>query len=90
MLAKEELPLERWHELLSLIDRLCHSQDSNERLVRTCCMLYVNGNENGIFLCGVTMPVRPRGYVFMNLCYLLFNRQEYSCSALYWIAQVNM
>ena len=36
MLAKEELPLERWKDLLSLIDQLCHSGDVNERLVCAC------------------------------------------------------
>ena len=36
MLAKEELPLERWNDLLSLIDQLCHSGDVSERLVRAC------------------------------------------------------
>lgn len=32
MVAKQELPLERWSGLLSLIDRLSHSEDVNERL----------------------------------------------------------
>ena len=36
MLAKEELPLEKWKDLLSLIDQLCHSGDVNERLVCAC------------------------------------------------------
>lgn len=36
MVAKQELPLERWNELLSFVDHLCHSQDINERLVCAC------------------------------------------------------
>ena len=36
MVAKQELPQERWSGLLSLIDQLSHSQDVNERLVCTC------------------------------------------------------
>ena len=35
MVAKQELALERWSELLSLIDQLSHSQEINERLVCT-------------------------------------------------------
>ena len=35
MVAKHELPLERWSGLLSLIDQLSHSEDVNERLVCT-------------------------------------------------------
>ena len=37
MVARHELPLERWSGLLSLIDRLSHSEDVNERLVCASC-----------------------------------------------------
>ena len=33
MVARQELPVERWKELLAIINQLCHSQAANERLV---------------------------------------------------------
>ncbi|XP_065913448.1 importin-4-like [Dysidea avara] len=44
MVARQELPVERWKELLAIINQLCHSQAANERLTGMQLLVSVMDN----------------------------------------------
>ena len=63
MVAKQELPLERWSDLLSLIDQLSHSQDTTERLVCT----YVHGTGMEFYIMFTLVKLCLSGGVYFVL-----------------------